>query len=196
MPGVAPGDGHGPGCFTHLKGVQISKLQLYLWEALMTFVLVSVVYATAVTKPGHGSMAPLAIGFTLYASAAVGSLYSTHTIMCLKSIFEWKNLCSMHSSARSLMQFCRWFNFVDEIVYQVRIYIECFKKTDNDCAMRCCKAFFLHLLCWRPPSLGPVNTLNTGLCCPSQRRCLQPSQLRCVVKITLHGQEPDCKSVS
>lgn len=40
----------------------------------MTFVLVSVVYATAVTKPGHGSLAPLAIGFTLYASAAVGML--------------------------------------------------------------------------------------------------------------------------
>ena len=32
-----------------------------------------VVYATAVTKPGHGSMAPLAIGFTLFASAFVGA---------------------------------------------------------------------------------------------------------------------------
>lgn len=72
MPGVAVGDGTGPGCFTHLKGVQISKTQLFWWECIMTFVLVSVVYATAVTKPGHGSLAPLAIGFTLYTSAAVG----------------------------------------------------------------------------------------------------------------------------
>ena len=72
MPGVSPGDGQGPGCFTHLKGVRITTGQLFWWECIMTFVLVSVVYATAVTKPGHGSMAPLAIGFTLYASAAVG----------------------------------------------------------------------------------------------------------------------------
>ena len=74
MPGVSPGDGSGPGCFTHLKGVQISKAQLFWWECIMTFVLVCVVYATAVTKPGHGSLAPLAIGITLYASAAVGEL--------------------------------------------------------------------------------------------------------------------------
>jgi len=72
MPGVGVGDGSGPGCFTHTKGVKISKAQLFWWECIMTFVLVSVVYATAVTKPGHGSLAPLAIGFTLYASAAVG----------------------------------------------------------------------------------------------------------------------------
>lgn len=35
-----------------------------------------VVYATAVTKPGHGSMAPLAIGFTLFASAFVGKVHT------------------------------------------------------------------------------------------------------------------------
>lgn len=39
----------------------------------MTFLLVSVVYATAVAKPGHGNLAPLAIGFTLFASAFVGA---------------------------------------------------------------------------------------------------------------------------
>ena len=38
----------------------------------MTFTLVSVVYATAVSKPGHGVAAPLAVGFTLFASAFVG----------------------------------------------------------------------------------------------------------------------------
>lgn len=40
----------------------------------MTFTLVSVVYAAAVAKPGHGNCAPLAIGFTLFASAFVGAL--------------------------------------------------------------------------------------------------------------------------
>ena len=81
MPGISPGDGQGPGCFTHLKGVQISKAQLFWWECIMTFVLVSVVYATAVTKPGHGSLAPLAIGFTLYASAAVGMALTLSTLV-------------------------------------------------------------------------------------------------------------------
>lgn len=60
----------------------------------MTFVLVSVVYATAVTKPGHGSHAPLAIGFTLYASAAVGATSCLgrqetpewHAIVCIMKI--------------------------------------------------------------------------------------------------------------
>ena len=41
-------------------------------QMCMTFTLVSVVYATAVSKPGHGVAAPLAIGFTLFASAFVG----------------------------------------------------------------------------------------------------------------------------
>jgi hypothetical protein len=39
----------------------------------MTFTLVSVVYAAVVAKPGHGNCAPLAIGFTLFASAFVGA---------------------------------------------------------------------------------------------------------------------------
>ena len=37
-------------------------------------VWLQVVFATAVTKPGHGNIAPLAIGFTLFASAFVGGL--------------------------------------------------------------------------------------------------------------------------
>ena len=82
MPDVSPGDGSGPGCFTHLKGVQISKAQLFWWECIMTFLLVCVVYATAVTKPGHGSLAPLAIGITLYASAAVGKQSFTLAMPC------------------------------------------------------------------------------------------------------------------
>ncbi|CAL8468984.1 g8525 [Coccomyxa elongata] len=72
LPDVAVGGGSGPGCFTHLKGIHTTTGQLWWWETIMTFLLVSVVYATAVTKPGHGNMAPLAIGFTLFASAFVG----------------------------------------------------------------------------------------------------------------------------
>ncbi|KAK9831439.1 hypothetical protein WJX81_004683 [Elliptochloris bilobata] len=76
LPSAAVGGGIGPGCFTHTKGIQISTGQLFWWEAIMTFTLVMVVYATAVTKPGHGNIAPLAIGFTLFASAFVGGPYT------------------------------------------------------------------------------------------------------------------------
>ena len=38
-----------------------------------------VVYATAVAKPGHGNIAPLAIGFTLFASAFVGEARPSRT---------------------------------------------------------------------------------------------------------------------
>eukprot|EP00884_Botryococcus_braunii_P020381 jgi/Botrbrau1/7026/Bobra.0165s0051.1 len=72
LPDVSVGGGEGPGCFTHLKGIPLTTGQLWWWEAIMTFTLVSVVFATAVTKPGHGNIAPLAIGFTLFASAFVG----------------------------------------------------------------------------------------------------------------------------
>jgi len=37
--------------------------------------VLQVVFATAVTKPGHGNIAPLAIGFTLFASAFVGKTF-------------------------------------------------------------------------------------------------------------------------
>ena len=73
MPGVRVGHGdNGPGCFTPTHEPAVSNGQLFGWEAIMTFTLVSVVYATAVSKPGHGVAAPLAIGFTLFASAFVG----------------------------------------------------------------------------------------------------------------------------
>ena len=61
-----------PGCFTHEGGVTITKGQLFLWELIMTFVLVSTVYAVAVTRPGHGNIGPLAVGFSLFASAFIG----------------------------------------------------------------------------------------------------------------------------
>jgi Major intrinsic protein len=53
-----------------------TSAEVQAWRAvqlIMTFTLVSVVYAAAVAKPGHGNCAPLAIGFTLFASAFVGA---------------------------------------------------------------------------------------------------------------------------
>lgn len=73
IPSVHVGGGDSmPGCFTHEGGVTITKGQLFLWELIMTFVLVSTVYAVAVTKPGHGNIGPLAVGFSLFASAFIG----------------------------------------------------------------------------------------------------------------------------
>lgn len=46
-----------------------------------------VVYATAVTKPGHGNMAPLAIGFTLFASAFVGTHF-LHRPPCTQPLYR------------------------------------------------------------------------------------------------------------
>lgn len=53
--------------------MEVSNVRRYRAQTIMTFTLVMVVYATAVTKPGHGNIAPLAIGFTLFASAFVGA---------------------------------------------------------------------------------------------------------------------------
>lgn len=44
------------------------------WELTMTFLLVAVVYAVAIGKPSFTETGPLAVGFTLWASAFVGRL--------------------------------------------------------------------------------------------------------------------------
>lgn len=49
------------GCFTHEGGQFIRVDQLFGWEVVMTFVLVSVVYAVAISKPGHGNIGPLVV---------------------------------------------------------------------------------------------------------------------------------------
>ena len=48
------------------------QLQAAELAEVSPFRVLQVVFATAVTKPGHGNIAPLAIGFTLFASAFVG----------------------------------------------------------------------------------------------------------------------------
>ena len=42
LPDAVVGGGTGPGCFTHLKGIATTTGQLWWWEVIMTFLLVSV----------------------------------------------------------------------------------------------------------------------------------------------------------
>ena len=46
--------------------------QAFGWEAVMTFVLVAVVYAVAIGKPSFTETGPIAVGFSLWASALIG----------------------------------------------------------------------------------------------------------------------------
>lgn len=53
-------DMDGIGCFGLMNGA--THGQVFAWEFMMTFVLVSVVFATAVNRKGFGNITPLAIG--------------------------------------------------------------------------------------------------------------------------------------
>jgi hypothetical protein len=63
------------GCFDD-KSIppELTRAQLFGWEVVMTFTLISVVYACGVAKPGHGSFTPLAVGLSLVACAGTGEL--------------------------------------------------------------------------------------------------------------------------
>ena len=99
IPSVHVGGGNGmPGCFTHEGGVSITKGQLFLWELIMTFVLVSTVYAVAVTKPGHGNIGPLAVGFSLFASAFIGEWSASYTTSKLCPVAVSCPLCPQTSA--------------------------------------------------------------------------------------------------
>jgi glycerol uptake facilitator-like aquaporin len=45
-------------------------------QVVMTFTLISTVYACGIAKPGHGSMTPIAVGFSLIACAGAGAKYT------------------------------------------------------------------------------------------------------------------------
>ena len=47
---------------------------LFGWETIMTFVLVSVVYAVAIGEPSFGVMGPFAVGLALFAMVFAGKL--------------------------------------------------------------------------------------------------------------------------
>lgn len=46
---------------------------LFGWETVMTFVLVSVVYAVAIGEPSFGIMGPFAVGLALFAMVFAGT---------------------------------------------------------------------------------------------------------------------------
>ena len=49
---------------------------LFGWETVMTFVLVSVVYAVAVGEPSFGNVGPYAVGLSLFAMVFAGKTAS------------------------------------------------------------------------------------------------------------------------
>eukprot|EP00438_Fugacium_kawagutii_P000744 Skav220488 [mRNA] locus=scaffold591:162405:164753:+ [translate_table: standard] len=53
-----------------------SLTEVQWWECIMTFTLISCVYACGVAKPGHGSHTPLAVGLALFCCAASGGQYT------------------------------------------------------------------------------------------------------------------------
>jgi glycerol uptake facilitator-like aquaporin len=74
---IAMGDG-GPGCFdrTTTVGGGVTNGQIFAWELVMTFTLISCVYACGVAKPGHGSHTPYAVGLALLCCAGSGGQYT------------------------------------------------------------------------------------------------------------------------
>jgi glycerol uptake facilitator-like aquaporin len=58
-------------------------------QVIMTFTLISVVYACGIAKPGHGSMTPIVVGFSLVACAGAGAKYTgdSRTASCL--VTQW-----------------------------------------------------------------------------------------------------------
>jgi len=74
LPGKYIGMGNGgPGCFdTTTINPELTRGQLFGWEVVMTFTLISVVYACGIAKPGHGSFTPLVVGLSLVACAGTG----------------------------------------------------------------------------------------------------------------------------
>ncbi|KAK9804652.1 hypothetical protein WJX73_004701 [Symbiochloris irregularis] len=79
VPGARVGMGNaGIGCFHSSEG--ITQGQLFGWELIMTFILVSVVYAVAVGEPHFGNVGPIAVGLTLFAMVFAGSTYTGTSI--------------------------------------------------------------------------------------------------------------------
>ena len=71
------------GCYQAQSGFcHVLQGMAFGWEAVMTFVLVAVVYAVAIGKPTFSETGPLAVGFSLWASAIVGE-HMRHQLVCL-----------------------------------------------------------------------------------------------------------------
>jgi len=78
VPGASLDMGDGaPGCFDQeVVHAELTKGQLFGWEMVMTFTLISCVYACGIAKPGHGSHTPFAVGLALVACAGAGGQYT------------------------------------------------------------------------------------------------------------------------
>ena len=66
---------------------------LFGWEVIMTFVLVSVVYAVAVGEPSFGIMGPFAVGLALFAMVFAGELSSCNLCIANTSVTSWFEAC-------------------------------------------------------------------------------------------------------
>mmetsp|Transcript_63520 Transcript_63520/g.149171 ORF Transcript_63520/g.149171 Transcript_63520/m.149171 type:complete len:330 (-) Transcript_63520:218-1207(-) len=68
----------GPGCFSREATIHkdMTDGQIFGWECVMTFTLISCVYACGVAKPGHGSHTPFAVGLALLCCAGSGGQYT------------------------------------------------------------------------------------------------------------------------
>ncbi|KAL3144362.1 hypothetical protein ABBQ32_004117 [Trebouxia sp. C0010 RCD-2024] len=75
VPGLSVGMGDGgTGCFQ--AGGGLTRGMAFGWEAVMTFLLVAVVYAVAIGSPKFVETGPLAVGFALWASALVAGTFT------------------------------------------------------------------------------------------------------------------------
>lgn len=61
----------GPRCVMTHSGCGIAGM-LFGWETVMTFVLVSTVYAVAIGEPSFGVVGPFAVGLSLFAMVFAG----------------------------------------------------------------------------------------------------------------------------
>lgn len=91
LPDAVVGGGTGPGCFTHLKGIATTTGQLWWWEAIMTFLLVSV--SAILLTLSSGVVLPEVINKSCIVDAII------HAMLCLTST-EMRHECPA--------PFCRW----------------------------------------------------------------------------------------
>lgn len=71
---------------------------LFLWEALLTFFFLTIVYAALFVRPGHGDLSPLAIGLALFAALSTGEHGPCHSRCCPPS----SRLPALHAQAEQL----------------------------------------------------------------------------------------------
>ena len=87
--------------------LQIGKVatagMLFGWETVMTFVLVSVVYAVAVGEPSFGNVGPFAVGLSLFAMVFAGE-QNTPTRKC--AVLQQRSAVGMELPTRILLSQC------------------------------------------------------------------------------------------